>query len=71
MIMATTALHLLLKKRSLSDCRICKHPLGYDIVQSEFTGGIAAIKPSCRGVKLFDRFLTDKRYARPENVSLL
>jgi hypothetical protein len=46
-------------------------PLGYDIVQSEFTGGIAAIKPSCRGVKLFDRFLTDKRYARPENVSLL
>ncbi|MFG6272920.1 hypothetical protein ACGTZG_06935 [Megasphaera hexanoica] len=45
--------------------------MGYDIVQSEFIGGITAFMPSCRGVKLFDRFLTDKKYAGPENVSLL
>ena len=46
-------------------------PLGFDIVQSEIVGGIAAFLIALVGVKLFDRSLSNKENAKPKIISIL
>jgi sigma-E factor negative regulatory protein RseC len=46
-------------------------PLGYDIVQAEIIGGIVAFLIALVGVKMYDRFLSDKESSKPKIVSIL